>query len=196
MATIFGLPWAVTGSSAYTTDLAGITLGDSFFDARGRLFQVFALSNDLTGDTITANQIVYLATTQVTYPTGQSGLFTVTNTIANAFDAAADTHIAGVALGTSAEAASSAAADNRYMLFLVRGRHETIATNGDDDIAQGDYLISSSGNGTCDSITGTDQATTQTERTMNRRFGIALAADVDASDTVDGFVNCKGLYMF
>lgn len=69
--------------------------------------------------------------------------------------------------------------DGRYGFIQIAGRHATVKTNADDDIAKGDAIIgSAAGDGTCDS-TAQDTAPT------NRVAGWALAADVDAADTVD-----------
>lgn len=77
----------------------------------------------------------------------------------------------GIALG--------AVTQNYYGAALVWGYHATIKTNGDDDIAAGNNLIVGAADGVCDSGTGTVGL-----------FGQATAADVDANNTVAGFVNC------
>lgn len=63
--------------------------------------------------------------------------------------------------------------------ILIRGKYPTILTNGDDDIAAGDALIISSTDGLCDSGTSTP----------GLFLGHAVVADVDADNTVYGFVD-------
>ena len=71
----------------------------------------------------------------------------------------------------------SVPADQGYMWIQTKGPC-TVATNGDDDIAEGDAVIASAaGDGTADS-TAQDTAPT------NRVVGWALAADSDGANTV------------
>ena len=63
------------------------------------------------------------------------------------------------------------------------GDHTAVITNGDDDIADGDNIILSSTEGKVDSVAA-GTAPTHTP------LGIAVAADVDASNTVATFINC------
>ena len=71
---------------------------------------------------------------------------------------------------------------NYYGFILVKGFYATIKTSGADDIAIGESLIShSSTDGTCDGVAAGSMTTAS--------FGIALAADVDADNTVAGTVN-------
>lgn len=68
-------------------------------------------------------------------------------------------------------------ADGGFGWLQTKGP-DTVTTNGDDDIAEGDAIIASAaGDGTCDS-TAQDTAPT------NRVVGWALADDVNGSDTV------------
>lgn len=66
--------------------------------------------------------------------------------------------------------------DEYYGWIQTWGYYATVKTNGDDDIAAGDAIIGD-GDGTCNS-TAQDTAPT------NRVVGWAVAADVDADDTV------------
>jgi len=59
----------------------------------------------------------------------------------------------------------------------TKGNHPTVKTNGDDDIAKGDAIIGSTTDGVVNS-TAQDTAPT------NRVIGWAMAADVDADNTV------------
>lgn len=77
--------------------------------------------------------------------------------------------------------ASAVIADSGYGWMQVFGQC-TVTTNGDDDIAKGDAVIASAaGDGTADS-TAQDTAPT------NKIVGWALAADVDAANTVLTFL--------
>jgi hypothetical protein len=71
--------------------------------------------------------------------------------------------------------------DGYYGWILVSGYYATIKTNADDDIAKGDWLIGA-GDNTCNSVAAGTACT-------YKPFGIAVAADVDASDTVAGMVD-------
>lgn len=71
--------------------------------------------------------------------------------------------------------------DQYYGWILVGGK-ATVATDGADDISATDALIgSASTDGTCDSVAA-DTAPT------NKVLGWALAADVDASNTVSAYL--------
>lgn len=86
------------------------------------------------------------------------------------------TKVLGVAVGS--------VTDGQYGFALVYGYHDAIKTNGDDDIAAGDYLVADTAipnDGTCDTMADGEE---------EQVFGYALAADVDASNTVAGHVNC------
>lgn len=74
-----------------------------------------------------------------------------------------------------------------YGYIQIAGRHLSIKTNGDDDIARGDKIIGASSSvGLCNSA-----ATTAVCSTIP--FGVAITADVDGSNTVDGLIR---LFMF
>ena len=205
MATIFGVPMA-TGS--FTTDASGMQLGDTFFDRRGRQWRLYAVSNDLLNDRLTANALCVIAATNVTYPdslefdytttTGVSPFYTITNAIANGLDYAAGAPaidiVAGVADGTIGEAASATAADIRLCLLMTRGFH-LVGDNGDDDITAGDHLIlatgtfdSTAGACTVDSAAGTD-TTTETRGTQRSHVGWAAAADENTDNLVAAHVS-------
>ena len=64
-----------------------------------------------------------------------------------------------------------------------KGPYATIKTSGADDIAVGESLIvHASTDGTCDGVAAGSTTTAS--------FGIAVAADVDADNTVAGIHNC------
>lgn len=76
----------------------------------------------------------------------------------------------------------SVIADGEYGWIQTGGLYSTVKTNGDDDIALGDAVIASAaGDGTADS---TDQDTAP----ICKVVGFAVAADVDADDTVAVFL--------
>lgn len=67
--------------------------------------------------------------------------------------------------------------DTYYGWMQIRGQ-ATVNTNGDDDIAAGDALIgTSAADGVCNSVAANTAPT-------NKVLGWALAADVDAANTV------------
>lgn len=63
------------------------------------------------------------------------------------------------------------------------GYHATVLTNGDDDIADGDTIILSSSDGVVDSVAAGTAST-------YKPLGVAVAADVDANNTVATFLDC------
>lgn len=73
--------------------------------------------------------------------------------------------------------------DTYYVWILKKGYYSAIKTNADDDIAAGDKLIGSTTDLCCNSVASGTAST-------YRVFGQAVAADVDASDTVAGIVDC------
>lgn len=97
--------------------------------------------------------------------------YTVTNDVSDlsATAAVVSNNPAGVALGTVAAGS--------YCFIQVRGI-ATVRTNQDDDIAAGDTIIADDNeDGQCESVAGGTASTYVP-------LGIALAADVDADDTV------------
>jgi hypothetical protein len=113
----------------------------------------------------------------VTYAAGQPVVWAaatptaVTNDISGGSNVGA--LVAGIALGVMTQ--------NYYGFVLGKGYYSAVVTNGDDDIAAGDFLILGGSDGTCNS--GTVSAAD---------FGYALAADVDASNTVAALIFCRG----
>lgn len=204
MATIYGVPMA-TGS--FTTDASGMQLGDRFFDRRGREWRLYAVSNDLTGDTFAVNQVAVVAATNVTYPTslmfdyttttGVSPFYTVTNTVANALDYAAGAPIiapvAGIMDGTIAEATSAAAADLRLCLCMNAGFHLVNTDGVTEDITAGDHVIvgalAGRAVGMAATIAGTD-TTAETRGTQRSHIGMAVAADENTDNLLAVDVYC------
>lgn len=83
--------------------------------------------------------------------------------------------VAGVGIG--AITASS------FGWIQVYGYHSAVITNGDDDIAADATIIYSSTDGQVDSVAAGTAST-------YRPIGIAVAADVNADNTVATFVDC------
>lgn len=202
MATIFGIPFATGG---YTTDASGLLLGDRFFDAKGREWTLYAVTNDLVNNAFAANEVAYIANTNVTYPTDQTITLgdatttvaiqaTITNDVSAALRYAAGppvvAAVAGVMDGAIGEATAATAAAIRYALCLTKGRH-LIKTNGDGDISAGDLLIAG-GDGTCDSVAF--GATNQTDNLLMSKVGQALTADDTAGTSVYAMVAANGTF--
>lgn len=82
---------------------------------------------------------------------------------------------AGVATGTIT--------DDYYAWIQVGGYHSAVDTNADDDISDGDTIILSSTDGKCDSVAAGTAPT-------YKPLGVAVADDVDASDTVATQLDC------
>ena len=81
--------------------------------------------------------------------------------------------------GIAAGVGMGVVTQNYYSWMVVQGRY-LVKTNGDDDIADGDVIIIASDGGLANS--GSDPG-------VVTRIGFALAADVDADDTVLTLVN-------
>jgi len=173
------VPWDPTKVSESLP--TGHTLGNVYVDGEtGKLYALWQIDPALVGDQFTNGQIAYLKASLV-----------VTNDISDAIDGADDPIVAGVAMGTLAE--STSGGTTRYGLFLIHGRHTALKTNGDDDIAAGDILVIDTANdGGCNSL-DPDAETTDPGRWGRGGVGIALAADVDAADTVDAMISA-GLF--
>lgn len=84
--------------------------------------------------------------------------------------------VAGVGIG--------AITASYYGWIQVYGYHSAIATDGGDDIADGDYLILHA------STDGVVDRTASGTAAVSKPIGVAVAADVDAADTVAGMINC------
>lgn len=81
---------------------------------------------------------------------------------------------AGVVVGVPAE--------DGYGWIQTKGAHSAIVTSGADDIAIGESLIAhSTTDGACDGVAAGSTTTAS--------FGVCLTADVDAANTVAGFIN-------
>lgn len=78
----------------------------------------------------------------------------------------------------------SVVTDTYYAWYQTWGYYATIATNGDDDIAAGDTLIWDADN----AVNSVAAATAPTYRIV----GSAVAADVDAANTVAGYITILG----
>lgn len=117
------------------------------------------------------NAVTYAAG-QVTYPIAVDGT-TVTNDITGGAATPFAVIFGGLALGVMTE--------NYYGWVLVRGAYPTIKTSGADDIAAGEALIChASTDGTCDGVAANAMTVAA--------FGVATAADVDANNTVAGYI--------
>lgn len=95
---------------------------------------------------------------------------TVTTTITNARNKPS-----GVGIGVITS--------GNYGWIQCYGYHSAVKTNGDDDIAVGDTIIVANSTGVADSVASGTASTF-------KPIGVAMAADVDAADTVAVFINC------
>lgn len=118
----------------------------------------------------------------VTYAAGQS----CTEAAVNGASVTND-RSGGSSLGTYAKGgglALLAMTQNYYGYALVEGYYPTIKTSGADDIAVGESLIlHGSTDGTCDGVAAGSTTTAS--------FGTASIVDVDADNTVAGYVNFR-----
>ena len=190
-----------TTAGSFTSDAAGLQLGDRFFDRRGREYRFYALTNSLTGDTTAANDVMVIASTDVTYPTsltfdyttttGVSPAYTITNTVANGLDYAAGAPViaivAGIMDAAVAEASSAAAADFRGVLAMTKGFHLVLGDGVTETLSRGDHVIlGATGGKACGmqaTIAGTD-TTAETRGTQRSKIGWAVAADEDTDNLI------------
>lgn len=115
----------------------------------------------------------------VTYAAGQSVTWAIaTNSMKVTNDRAGGSSVAVVPAGICLRVMTQ----NYFGFVLVRGVYTLLKTSGADDIAAGESLIChATTDGTCDGVAA--------NATTTASFGFALAADVDADDTVSGAVN-------
>ena len=200
MASLFGLPMA-TSAGSFTSDPSGLQLGDRFFDRRGREYRFYALSNDLTGNATVANDVMVIASTDVTYPTGLtfdyttttgvSPAYTITNTVANGLDYSAGAPViaivAGIMDAAVSEASSAAAADFRGVLAMTKGFHLVRGDGVTESLSRGDHIILGATAGyACGmqaTIAGTD-TTAETRGTQRSHIGWSVAADEDTDNLI------------
>lgn len=116
----------------------------------------------------------------VTYAAGQ----VVEWAIATALTKVTNDRAGGSSIGNiPAGIAMRVMTQNYFGFILVQGFYATIKTSGADDIAVGESLIShATTDGTCDGVAAGSTTTAS--------LGIAMAADIDADNTVAGWVRC------
>lgn len=85
-------------------------------------------------------------------------------------------NIAGVGVG--------AITAGYYGWVQIKGYHDAVLTNGDDDIAKGDWIIYGASDGVVDSSASGGTAP------VYKTFGIAVADDVNGSNTVAVMLDC------
>lgn len=109
--------------------------------------------------------------TPLLYQTADTSRQTVTVDLTDALT----NNVAGVGIG--------AITASYYGWIQVAGYHDAVITNGDDDIAANDAIIYGAADGVVDSV-GAGTAPT------NAVLGFAVAADVDAANTVAVNLTC------
>ena len=113
----------------------------------------------------------------VTYAAGQSVEWAATTGLSVTNDRAGASSVGRAAAGV----VLAVMTQNYYGFILVNGFYATLATSGADDIAAGETLIThATTDGTVDGVA------TWTLGCL----GVATAADVDADNTVAGYVMC------
>ena len=153
----------LTGFSRVTTSAQGpeYALGETRETLDGKRYRYVQFKDAVT----------YVAGHCVTWADATS-LTTVTNDISGG--SSIGSIPAGVCVGVPAQ--------NGYGWILVRGFHSAVVTSGADDIAVGENVfVHSSTDGAVDGTAASAVTTTA--------LGIAVAADVDAANTVAVFVN-------
>jgi hypothetical protein len=137
------------GTPAYASALTDITLttlpGDlgqtrEEADSSGQTchYRLYQMHTVLINDALAANEVV-----------GFVSFGIVTNDISATVDGANEPRAVGVATAAIPESTAT----TTYYGWIQTGGPDTIKTNGDDDIAAGDYLIADASNdGCCDSL--------------------------------------------
>lgn len=151
----------LTEQSATALEELGVKRSD--VDSDGYKEYKYVQFNNGSGNVASAtNMVVYELIS------GDTGGTVVTNDVSDS----AINYIAGVM--------PLAMTDLYYGWMQVRGYNSAIRTNGDDDIAAGDALIGvAAADGVCNSVAANTAPT-------NKVLGFAVAADVDADNTVAG----------
>ncbi len=136
-----------------------------FFDKDGKKYQLVQLAAGSTSPA-TAGAAAFWDGTNI-------ATFVINNDISD--DSVRGRNLpAGVILG--------APTASQYCFIQVRGVHDAIVTNGDDDITLGMTLVL---DGTVDGAVDSVAAGTASTYVP---FGIAMASDVDLSNTVQGLI--------
>jgi hypothetical protein len=138
-------------------DYAIVPVGTLRQASDGQMYRFIRFSDGTANNAGSAGQLVYWTATSTF-----NGV--VTNDVS-------DSHINRVA-----GVLTAAMTDGQLGWIQLTGLC-TVNTNGDDDIAAGDAIIGSSTDGACNSVAA-DTAPT------NKVVGFAVAADVDAANTV------------
>lgn len=162
------------GSSYFSTELKGLTLGDMFMDERGRQFTLFQMdvTANLTSSVITQYDLCYLLAPLVT-----------NNKLSAATGGAQDyVVLAGVAPVTFTPISGS----TMYILLLTKGR--TLVNSGTDTSTAGAYAIVDTSNDAKMKTVAQTDTTAQTAALINRHFGRTLVT-VASGSTTDCFVD-------
>lgn len=138
-----------------STLYAGGQLGE-FCEQNGAKYQLVKLDSSAV-TAAAGNAVAWI---------GDSANFTVTNDISDT----KQNRPAGVLL--------TAVTAGNYCFIQVRGDYGTVKTDGGDDIAEGDYVWLD------DSVDGGVDSTAAGNASIFQALGVALAADVDANNTV------------
>lgn len=103
---------------------------------------------------------------------------------ANLYGFSASSDISDCAINQVAGAGIGAITASYYGWIQCYGYHEAVATDAGDDIADGDWVIlHATTDGVCDRTASGTAA-------VSKPLGVAVAADIDAADTVATFLNC------
>lgn len=133
------------------------TLGEVFADVDGKAYKYIRFNNGPSNIAAAANALCYFVGTDGTTVTSENAFGNGRNAVAGVF--------------------MSAIADLHFGWIQTWGMVPELKTDGGDLITKGDFVIASTGNGTCTRMT---VGTAPTHRVV----GIAQADDVDAADTV------------
>lgn len=177
-----GLPFKPTQYAKLQDEPEKCALLGEKFEKGGKTYRLVQVHTVCISDVIPSNNVLYYVSENV-----------VTNDVSESATGDEDS-LAGIAPTLDASVPESTSSATYYMLMqeLVRGDFATVTTNGDDDIVAGDYVIAA-GDGASNSFLvdpATPGAPTDGElqalqaNVSGRLLGVAMAADVDAANTV------------
>ena len=168
--------------SAWTTELAGLSLGQRFTDPRtGYEYKLFQLHTACApNDEIDDGEVLGFQDWTLNIVTNDVSLCEALDT--NYLKPAGVTDLGTV------DIPESSATVTKYVLLMVKGK-KTIKTDGGDDITAGDTLIiDPSVDGTCDSINST---ASPDQGDYGEKIGRALDDDDDTADTVLAMIDIR-----
>jgi hypothetical protein len=177
-----GLPFTPAQFAKIQDEPERVALLGEKFEKNGLTYRLVQVHTVCIADVIASAAVLYFVSANV-----------VTNDVSESATGDEDS-FAGIAPALTVSVPESTATATYYMLMQepVKGDFATVKTNGDDDIAAGDYVIAE-GDGVCNSyLVDPANATAPSDAELQalqanvsgRLIGVAMAADDNTLDTV------------